>query len=149
MTPQEIDRIQNAIRHIQTAVDIDPRVCEIAVEALKAQLSSCSEIQNSSDDLISRQEVLQTCQETIWNGADGYDPISAKGIAERVKNLPSAKPEQKTGRWIYDGEYKNGMVKMKCSICGKVIETFEYTSQLKYCQNCGAKMEDKNEPERF
>ena len=38
MTPQEIDRIQNAIRHIQTAVDVDPWAVEIAVEAMKKQI---------------------------------------------------------------------------------------------------------------
>ena len=34
----EIDRIQNAIRHIQTAVDIDPWAVEIAVEAMEKQI---------------------------------------------------------------------------------------------------------------
>ena len=39
MTAQEIDRIQNAIRHIQTSVDVDPWAVEIAVEAMKKQIS--------------------------------------------------------------------------------------------------------------
>lgn len=34
----EIDRIQNAIRHIQTSVDIDPWAMEIAVEAMEKQI---------------------------------------------------------------------------------------------------------------
>lgn len=34
------DRIEAAIRHIQTSVDIDPWAMELAVEALKAQLPS-------------------------------------------------------------------------------------------------------------
>jgi len=34
----ETDRIQNAIRHIQTAVDIDPWAMEIAVEAMQKQI---------------------------------------------------------------------------------------------------------------
>ena len=34
----EIDRIQNAIRHIKTSVDIDPWAMEIAVEAMKKQI---------------------------------------------------------------------------------------------------------------
>ena len=38
MTPHEIDRIQNAIRHIQTAVDVDPWAVEIAVEAMEKQI---------------------------------------------------------------------------------------------------------------
>ena len=38
MTPQEIDRIECAIRHIQTAVDVDPWAMEIAVEAMEKQI---------------------------------------------------------------------------------------------------------------
>jgi len=38
MTPQEIDRIENAIRHIQTAADVDPWAAEIAVEAMRKQI---------------------------------------------------------------------------------------------------------------
>ena len=38
MTPQEIDRIENAIRHIQTATDVDPWAAEIAVEAMRKQI---------------------------------------------------------------------------------------------------------------
>ena len=38
MTPQEIDRIECAIRHIQTAVDVDPWAVEIAVEAMERQI---------------------------------------------------------------------------------------------------------------
>lgn len=34
----EIDRIQNAIRHIKTSVDIDPWAMEIAVEAMEKQI---------------------------------------------------------------------------------------------------------------
>lgn len=38
MTPQERDRIESAIRHIQTATDVDPWACDIAVEAMKRQM---------------------------------------------------------------------------------------------------------------
>ena len=38
MTPQEIDRIENAIRHIQTATDVDPWAAEIAVSAMRKQI---------------------------------------------------------------------------------------------------------------
>ena len=38
MTQQEINRIENAIRHIQTAADIDPLAAEIAVECMKKQI---------------------------------------------------------------------------------------------------------------
>lgn len=39
MTQQEIDRIECAIRHIQTAIDVDPWAVEIAVEAMQKQIS--------------------------------------------------------------------------------------------------------------
>lgn len=37
MIPQK-DRIESAIRHIQTAVDIDPWAMELAVDALEKQI---------------------------------------------------------------------------------------------------------------
>jgi len=38
MNKPEIDRIENAIRHIQTAADVDPWAAEIAVEAMMKQI---------------------------------------------------------------------------------------------------------------
>lgn len=38
MTAQEIDSIECAIRHIQTAADIDPWAVEIAVDAMEKQI---------------------------------------------------------------------------------------------------------------
>lgn len=38
METEEIDRIECAIRHIQTAVDVDPWAVEIAVEAMRKQI---------------------------------------------------------------------------------------------------------------
>ena len=38
MTPQEIDRIENAIRHIESRLDVDPWAAEIAVEAMRKQI---------------------------------------------------------------------------------------------------------------
>lgn len=36
---KEIDRIENAIKHIQTATDVDPWAAEIAVEAMRKKIS--------------------------------------------------------------------------------------------------------------
>ena len=38
ITISDSDRIECAIRHIQTAVDVDPWAAEIAVEAMKKQI---------------------------------------------------------------------------------------------------------------
>ena len=38
MTPQEIDRIECAIRHIKSSLDVDPWAMEIAVGAMRKQI---------------------------------------------------------------------------------------------------------------
>jgi rubrerythrin len=38
MTPQEIDRIECAIRHIESSLDVDPWATEIAVEAMQRDM---------------------------------------------------------------------------------------------------------------
>lgn len=38
MNDRNKDRIECAIRHIQSSLDVDPWACEIAVEAMKKQL---------------------------------------------------------------------------------------------------------------
>ena len=38
MTAQDKDRIECAIRHIQTAVDVDPWAVDIAVDAMEKQI---------------------------------------------------------------------------------------------------------------
>ena len=38
MTPQEIDRIENAIRHIESSLDVDPWAVEIAIGAMRKQI---------------------------------------------------------------------------------------------------------------
>ena len=38
MTQQEIDRIECAIRHIESSLDVDPWAVEIAVDAMKKQI---------------------------------------------------------------------------------------------------------------
>lgn len=38
MIPREIDRIECAIRHIESSLDIDPWAAKIAVEAMKKQI---------------------------------------------------------------------------------------------------------------
>ena len=38
MTPQEIDRIECAIRHIQSSLDVDPWAAEIAARAMEKQI---------------------------------------------------------------------------------------------------------------
>ena len=82
MKSKEIDRIQNAIRHIKTSVDIDSWAMEIAVEAMKKY----SEVPNSSD-CISRQAAIDAVFKDDRNTT----------IKQRLEALPPAKPEP---QWI-------------------------------------------------
>ena len=51
-----------------------------------------------------------------------------------LKNMPSAEPERKTGKWIY-----NSPVTMKCNQCGLVIKDWDW-HRFKYCPNCYSDM---------
>lgn len=62
----------------------------------------------------------------------------AKEISKQLKQLPSAQPERKTGRWIphedEDGEHYGD----KCSECGEwYVMPYGKTN---FCPNCGADM---------
>lgn len=60
-----------------------------------------------------------------------------------IRQMPSAEPERKMGRWIRHPEQANiyGGKCIECSKCGEkyVVSNIKYE---KYCRNCGAKMED-------
>jgi rRNA maturation endonuclease Nob1 len=86
---------------------------------------SRSEIPNTCEDAISRQEALNaiTMAEVRWQAVDN------------VNKLPSVTPQQRTGRWIRMKAYE----KWGCSECNTV---FRFTfKEHDYCPNCGAKME--------
>ena len=59
MITQNKDRIQNAIRHIQTAVDVDPWAAEIAVEAMEKQIPM--ETLNPELGISPRQPIIIPC----------------------------------------------------------------------------------------
>ena len=85
MIPQK-DRIEAAIHHIQTASDVDPWAMELAVEALKAQNGTDTNV--GSNDLISRSDAI-----------DAVDKLSDEPIGyleaaiDALVDLPSAQPE--------------------------------------------------------
>ena len=59
----DIDRIQNAIRHIKTSLDIDWWAMEIAVDAMEKQMEALKNSptpMSGTSDLISRQNMIAT-----------------------------------------------------------------------------------------
>ena len=91
-----------------------------------------------SSDCISRQAAIDAVDKR-------FDDIPMEQTQEilllrrDLRTLPSAEPERKKGKWIY-----NSPVTMKCNQCGLVIKDWDW-HRFKYCPNCCAKMEVKND----
>ena len=102
------------------------------------------------DDLISRQAVLENAF-AIYTHECGL--VEVVGVAT-IKDLPSVKPQKKTGHWEEVGEEYiqvydlNGIPSCGderiCSECGfKTVFIGEHCSQYKYCPYCGARMDQE------
>lgn len=86
--------------------------------------------QKPCEDAISRQAVMEICNEE-WD---------SDLIVERIGQLPSVAPQQKTGHWL---KVSNGTL---CSICrGYAIDDDGLTIFTDYCPWCGAKMQEDKE----
>jgi predicted RNA-binding Zn-ribbon protein involved in translation (DUF1610 family) len=92
------------------------------------------------DDLISRQAAIDKMMDLYNEDVELYGVPIPEGFdghraVEAIKEIPSAQPERKKGRWGADGS---------CPFCGKESV---YNGEIyfqNYCPNCGAKMmEDK------
>ena len=79
-------------------------------------------------DMISRQDAIDSPVKMVSEGLE-WIPVY------HIKELPSAQPERKKGKWIDD---KCSACGYKCSACGYRVEPWNNTP---YCPNCGAKME--------
>ena len=102
----------------QAAIDLVKDVCD-------AIMSCCG---SHYDDEETDDEVYDDIRE--------IDAILKcnKEMRIALKNMPSAEPERKTGKWIY-----NSPVTMKCNQCGLVIKDWDW-HRFKYCPNCYSDM---------
>lgn len=99
---------------------------DAAIEALKAR--------DVAGDTISRQAAIDALIK--WYGCEPTDIGAFENIIEK---LPSAQPEQKTGRWLTHSDFPDRLI---CSECGVQFDMWHWESkQMHFCPNCGAKME--------
>lgn len=95
------ERIENAIRHIQTSTDIDPWAMNIAVDAMNAQLLEEDTTKGTTSDCIRRQALIEKIDQDISMFEKAGHCKSAdilKHVKRIVKDdLPSVQPEQ---HWI-------------------------------------------------
>ena len=99
--------------------------------------NNSTKLDRKNDDLISRQAALDDAHRQIWYR------MNQQGMRDRIdewlKNLPSAEPERKKGKWIYDSEsypLGNPAGHYNCDQCGESV-----SCKSNFCPNCGAKME--------
>lgn len=142
------DRIESAIRHIQTAVDIDPWTQGLAVEALKAQLSG----EGTTSDCISRQAAIDALEkhevelpiyapretDVFWN-----DAIDC--CVSEIEGLPSAQPERDTPKKPNEATDRSWGIPNKQPVCPKCdcyLGTVHFLCEgdkrkVTYCESCG------------
>ena len=91
-----------------------------------------------ADDTISRNAAIKALL--------GYH-----NVIDAIRELPSAEPERKTGRWVRGGAYPHHIF---CSACfatyvpndewdiWKADGTYCWRLPRQFCPNCGAKMDE-------
>lgn len=88
------------------------------------------------EDAISRQAVLDCLTAT---GLKKFDFIL--DARDKIKNLPPVTPKPKIGKWLAKSFHE-----VYCDNCGFDFDiiTNEFMDKMKYCPNCGAKMESED-----
>jgi len=117
---------------------------EMAIKALE---------QEPCEDCISRQQAIDKMQELEEEDIEAYgcsipEGFDGKRAIEALKALSSVHPKPDVGRWIYDKNIDN----WRCSKCGETPKTMGYcgaaafmAEHFKYCNHCGAKMQEVEE----
>ena len=146
MTREEaIENIKTVVKHsIDDGYDsavVD--ACKMAIEALKADVTEINvgKIQEPCGDCVSRAAIKDIMprwrfkDEQAWRIADA-----------EIDKLQSVTPAKK-GRWVPVDEEPHE--NYECDNCGYMASTWtaniKPSEEYKYCPNCGAKMEVKDE----
>ena len=131
------------------------KALNMAIEALKAQLSNTSEIPNGSD-LISRQDAITAIiglptwyYDSDRHYGDPQPPMEAlldpEDVVSAIENLPFEQPERKKGKWIEVDDPDN-RISGRCSICDWEALLYETdVVGMDYCPNCGADMRGESD----
>lgn len=113
--------------------------------------------QEPCEDCISRKSLkhkLQEHHDFFVNAYGGFSnlPQNDKSRVDEITNCiamvvnePSIQPKPKTGHWIEKDGF-DGDTYYDCSECGESWTTIDGTpwnNGMKYCPNCGAKMESE------
>lgn len=95
-------------------------------------------------DYISRDEIF-----SVWRSMP--KPASIASLTDAINRTPAADVEPvRCGRWELHGNDDDISASYFCSLCGYNFDEDEFLdrwSHIRYCPNCGAKMdlEDEND----
>lgn len=94
-------------------------------------------------DLIDRQAVIDLLKQMRKDG--DMVPWEGKDVFARIRELPSAQPERKKGKWLHKWSGDGSVwLEQNCSECGVTFE--EEPNNYNFCPHCGADMrEDDHE----
>ena len=94
-------------------------------------------------DLISRQAAID-CEYQVKIIND-IEYVMLSEVQMKMRKLPSAQSESKTGKWIEAYDPFN-RISGRCSVCGWEAHLYEDdVVGMNYCPNCGARMEGEIE----
>lgn len=93
-------------------------------------------------NLIDRQAAIDEIQSVYdfeYPTASGaFDEFVTMIIPNIIKNMPSAQPERRKGKWIVHKFSSNA----QCSECGMHFnDVYDMDNCDKYCRHCGTQME--------
>ena len=98
------------------------------------------------NDLISRQAAIDAADMADYPGLSIEDVDKVTGeVVKALKELPSAQPERKKGKWIY-GESEAGNDGYYCSECGNFVPwiygeyDIDFIKEFLFCNKCGSRM---------
>lgn len=129
----------------QAALDCVTYDEEYTTECIKALPSLQPTCNQLATDVISRKAALDGIADYLeeYDGVDENGNHDLKWCAMKeaellIKDLPSAQPERKKGRWLPDNIPGGGF--WVCSCCKFPSEAFAADVLYKFCPNCGADM---------
>lgn len=102
------------------------------------------------NDLISRQAVIYAMAELQGRASTKAELKGISKAWKRIKQLPSAEPARKKGRWILHETMNDRYVDMICPFCRKSytvdanrIDDIGFTAEdFNFCPNCGEDMRE-------
>ena len=118
-----------------------PISAETVLEVVKGLSELSTNLAEVSTDLISRQQAIDIIED--FPHGDVWNVESMEEMVYRIKQLPSAKPERKRGKWIDGKRMKNDGTFYwfrQCDQCGYERNACDTEKDSNFCPDCGADM---------